>query len=227
MRVLANFSKKVSTGNYENETFTVTVEAETEFNHLDQVSDYLFAQARAAVDRQVRGEYTAKLPDTTIPIEVNDCPESNSAGGDDAFSAPSSSFADQVPTKNSGRNGSSDSRGQQYGTDQSRNKNPGPVNETGRNENAGGHERRNSAKHRDNGSNSRFTENTGDNGGIPLTEKQKNLLYRLLRDNFDDREQAKSWLLDNFEESVVTHLTRKTASRVIDALLDRKRSVAA
>lgn len=55
MRVLANFSKKVSTGDYENETYTVSVECETEFNEVPKVADYLFHEAKDAVARQING----------------------------------------------------------------------------------------------------------------------------------------------------------------------------
>ncbi len=69
MRINTVFSKKVTTGEYENETFTVTMEAESEFNHIEQIADYLFHQAREAVMRQVEGVAAggATLPETSIP----------------------------------------------------------------------------------------------------------------------------------------------------------------
>jgi len=68
MRILANFSKKVSTGNYENETFTVTIECETEFNNVAEVADYLFREAEAAVLRQMNGKNsTDGKPTSTLP----------------------------------------------------------------------------------------------------------------------------------------------------------------
>ena len=66
MRILANFTKKVNTGSYENETFTVTYEAVTEFNNVEQVADFLFHQARQAVARQLNGtaakEFSFSVP---------------------------------------------------------------------------------------------------------------------------------------------------------------------
>ena len=68
MRILANFSKKVSTGDYENETFTVSMECETEFNNVAEVADYLFQEARDSVVRQLNGESAANgKPATTLP----------------------------------------------------------------------------------------------------------------------------------------------------------------
>lgn len=68
MRILANFSKKVSTGDYENETFTVSMECETEFNNVAEVADYLFQEARESVVRQLNGESAANgKPATTLP----------------------------------------------------------------------------------------------------------------------------------------------------------------
>lgn len=53
MRILANFSKKVSTGNYENESFSVTIECDTELTNVADLADYLFQEAHAAIDRQL------------------------------------------------------------------------------------------------------------------------------------------------------------------------------
>ena len=66
MRILANFSKKVSTGNYENESFSVTIECETEFNDVAEVADYLFQEAQAAISRQV-GDGSSPKPATKLP----------------------------------------------------------------------------------------------------------------------------------------------------------------
>lgn len=72
MRILANFSKKVSTGDYENETFTVSMECETEFNNVAEVADYLFQEARDSVVRQLNGESAANgKPATTLPNSGN------------------------------------------------------------------------------------------------------------------------------------------------------------
>jgi len=67
MRILANFTKKVATAQYENETYTVTVEAESEFNNVAEVADYLFSQARAAVQRQIDGGAAMTTPETIMP----------------------------------------------------------------------------------------------------------------------------------------------------------------
>ncbi len=67
MKILANFTKKVSTGDYENETYMVTIEAESEFNNVDQIADYLFHQAREAVQRQINGGASGTVPSTAIP----------------------------------------------------------------------------------------------------------------------------------------------------------------
>lgn len=61
MRILANFSKKVSTGNYENENYSVTIECETEFNDVAEVADYLFQEAQAAISRQLGDSSSPKL----------------------------------------------------------------------------------------------------------------------------------------------------------------------
>lgn len=66
MRILANFSKKVSTGNYENESFSVTIECETEFNDVAEVADYLFQEAQAAISRQLE-DSSSPRPATKLP----------------------------------------------------------------------------------------------------------------------------------------------------------------
>ncbi|RQV95826.1 hypothetical protein EH221_05730 [bacterium] len=72
MRILANFTKKVSTGNYENETFAVSVECETEFNNVPEVTDYLFREAREAVLRQLNGENASNgKPAISLPGSKN------------------------------------------------------------------------------------------------------------------------------------------------------------
>ncbi len=83
MRILTNFSKKVSTGDYENETFTVTMECDTEFNDAAQVADYLFQEAEAAVTRQLQarnngnGRPVAKLPDNAAKSGRNNGKQRN------------------------------------------------------------------------------------------------------------------------------------------------------
>jgi hypothetical protein len=128
----------------------VTVEAESEFNNIAEVSDYLFNQARAAVDRQIHGGATKTTPATVIPIskpEQEKKPESREA----------------------------------------------PMRADGK--------------------------------GSPLaaTQKQVNMVQKLCRENFADGDEAKRWLSETFGADNTTALTRKTASRVIDALLDRAR----
>lgn len=71
MRILANFSKKVSTGNYENESFSVTIECETEFTNVAEVADYLFKEAHAAIDRQIGGPPVAVKPALKLPNNLS------------------------------------------------------------------------------------------------------------------------------------------------------------
>ena len=54
MRINAVFSKKVSTAQYENETFTVTVEAESEFNNIARISGALGQKAADRIMRRHR-----------------------------------------------------------------------------------------------------------------------------------------------------------------------------
>jgi len=150
MRINAVFSKKVSTGDYENETFTVTVEAESDFNNISEVSDYLFSQARGAVQRQLSGSATQATPETSIP---------NVAG--------------------------------------------------------------NGGNHHGNGSGS-----NGNREKLPATQKQQNMLHKLLREQFEDQSEGRFWLRDRFSTDKVESLSRKQASRAIEALLDKARGVA-
>ncbi|HOP08420.1 MAG TPA: hypothetical protein PLF13_14175 [candidate division Zixibacteria bacterium] len=149
MRINAVFSKKVSTGQFENETFTVTVEAESEFNNIAEVSDYLFNQARSAVKRQIDGTASGSTPETSIP-------GNNESGGDSHQG-----------------NGSSNGR-----------------------------ER------------------------LPATQKQQGMLHKLLKEQFEDKSEGRFWLRDKFNTDKVEELSRKTASRAIEALLDKARGVA-
>ncbi len=79
MRILTNFSKKVSTGDYENETFTVSMECDTEFNDIAEVADYLFKEAEAAVSRQLEsrtngnGRPASTLPESVIQANKGNC----------------------------------------------------------------------------------------------------------------------------------------------------------
>ncbi|MCD4655544.1 DUF3072 domain-containing protein [bacterium] len=83
MRILTNFSKKVSTGDYENETFTVTMECDTEFNDAAQVADYLFQEAESAVTRQLKTRNNgnnrpiAKLPESAAKSSRNNSRQRN------------------------------------------------------------------------------------------------------------------------------------------------------
>lgn len=55
MRILANFTKKVSTGQYENETFTVTIEAESEFNNIAVAGRNVYRPLRGSLLAQSAG----------------------------------------------------------------------------------------------------------------------------------------------------------------------------
>ncbi|MFA6450862.1 MAG: hypothetical protein WCX65_15415 [bacterium] len=68
MRILANYVLKVGKENYGSEQYMVTVEAESEFNNIAGITDYLFAEARSAVERQINGTAVAGSPATVIPI---------------------------------------------------------------------------------------------------------------------------------------------------------------
>lgn len=82
MRILTNFSKKVSTGNYENETFTVTMECDTEFNDIAEVADYLFREAEAAVSRQLESRTNGNgKPVSTLPESVIQANKGNGNNG--------------------------------------------------------------------------------------------------------------------------------------------------
>jgi hypothetical protein len=82
MKILANFTKKISTGDYENETYSVTVETDTEgaFNNISEVSDFLFNQARSAVHRQIEGTANSTVPQTSIPKEDKQQDDESSNG---------------------------------------------------------------------------------------------------------------------------------------------------
>lgn len=56
----------MSTGNYENENYSVTIECETEFNDVAEVADYLFQEAQAAIGRQL-GDSSSPKPATKLP----------------------------------------------------------------------------------------------------------------------------------------------------------------
>lgn len=82
MRILTNFSKKVSTGDYENETFTVTMECDTEFNDIAEVADYLFREAEAAVSRQLESRTNGNgRPTSTLPESVIQANKGNGRNG--------------------------------------------------------------------------------------------------------------------------------------------------
>lgn len=139
MRILANFSKKVPTGQYENETYTVTFEAESEFNNVAEIADYLFHQAREAVQRQLEGTSAKNTPATNVPHNSQ-------------------------------------------------------PNQTGTN--------------------------------FPATDKQKGMIAKMLKETFDDAAEARQWLMQNFGAESTATLTRKLASKVIEALIERRGNAA-
>jgi len=68
MRLLINFSKKVSTKNYENETFTVTVEGNLETGSLEDAEQKLSEYAKLAeevVDKRVKSRLGVDSKTTT------------------------------------------------------------------------------------------------------------------------------------------------------------------
>jgi hypothetical protein len=144
MRINAVFSKKVSTAQYENETFTVTVEAESEFNNIAQVADYLFNQARAAVQRQIDGTAGEQTPATHIP-------------------------------------------------------------------------------HADSGAPGRKPRSANNGQGFRATDKQLDMISKLLKEAFATDAQAREWLTRHCPGQSVTELPRKDASRLIEKLLDLAR----
>ncbi len=144
MRILANFSKKVPTGQYENETYTVTFEAESEFNNVAEIADYLFHQAREAVQRQISGTSSQATPATNVPQSES---------------------------------------------------------ETGKSQNSQG-------------------------TNFPATDKQKGMIGKLLKETFDDAAEARQWLTQNFGAESAAALTRKVASKVIEALIERRGNAA-
>jgi len=87
MRILTNFTKKVATAQYENETFTVTVECDLDMgvDSVGERADALFAEARAAVQRQIAGTASKEAPATTIPAAAQDAqqtaPQATTATG--------------------------------------------------------------------------------------------------------------------------------------------------
>jgi hypothetical protein len=150
MRINAVFSKKVSTAQYENETYTVTVEAESEFNNVSEIADYLFNQARAAVQRQIDGAATETKPETTIPEHSEPAPEQPQ---------------------------------------------PEAPRATG-------------------------------NGATSITEKQRQMIFNLLDENFPARKDGEAFMRECVGGDRVVKLTRKQASRLIEKLMDRKRQAA-
>jgi hypothetical protein len=156
MRILANFTKKVATAQYENETFTVTVEAESEFNNIAEVADYLFLQARSAVDRQINGNATSTTPKTVTPPVTAETHQKNEAPEQKTEEKPAN----------------------------------------------------------------------GKGNPLPCTDKQRNMIQKLLRENFKDGVAARRWLEESFGADNTTKFSRKVASRVIEALLDKQRMAA-
>lgn len=165
MRILANFTKKVSTAQYENEQYMVTIEAESEFNNIDQIADYLFHQARAAVERQIAGTANTSSPTTTIP--------STPAAPEPEAKQP----APKSPEK------------------------PSPAS----NGNGNGN---------------------GNGTNLPPTEKQLEMIRKLLNATFTSKQDAQRWMQQQTGVTKMSDLTRKVASRAIEALVERKRNAA-
>lgn len=61
---------------------------------------------------------------------------------------------------------------------------------------------------------------------LPPTEKQLSLIRKSLRGNFQNGDQAKAWLVEKFGVDAPAKLSRRLASRVIEALLEKARRIA-
>jgi hypothetical protein len=147
VRILCNYMLKSGKENYGSEQYMVTVEAESEFNNIAEISDYLFNQAKAAVERQLAGKAAATAPETTIP----------------------STSGTTEPAQQ-------------------------PQQEQPKPQVAG--------------------------NGQPITEKQRGMIFKLLRDNFETRTEEQAFLKQQSGVERVDSLSRKQASRVIEALMD-------
>ncbi len=167
MRILCNYQLKCGRENYGSECYNVSLEATSEFNNVSEVADFLFQQARAAVERQASGTATNNTPVTTIPAE----PIAQAAAPEKSDSPTPA--APKAQDKASGNGGSSNGN--------------------------------------------------GNGNSLPCTEKQSQMVKRLLKENFRTGNEATGWLKQaGFEDT--KGMTRKTASRLIEQLMDRKRS---
>ena len=145
MRIMTNYQSKRSDGNYGSETFCVTFETDSEgaFNNIDQIADFLFVKAKAAVQRQIDGTAKTDTPATEIPVHT--LPQSG--------------------------NGS-----------------------------------------KPNG-----------NGQLLVTDKQQNMIRKLVSEQFTNPEDGETWLRNQSDTGRVQDLSRRQASRIIESLLDRSR----
>lgn len=165
MRINAVFSKKVATAQYENETYTVTIEAESEFNNIAEVADYLFHQARSAVGRQIEGKVSEKKPTTVTPPVEAPASEKKTESPKPEPETKKEPDKPVPPAK------------------------PEPV-------------------------------------GLPATERQISMVKKLIQEQFSDGDSACEWLRDTFGVTETSELSRKTASRIIEALMERARKIA-
>lgn len=180
MRINAVFSKKVSTGTYENEQFTATVETEvtSAFNNVAAVCDYLFGLARESVLRQIAGTTSCDMPETTMPSPTSQTASHVTIAPERPPKVMDSMTQEKAPEKPA-------------------------VPEAPKAEMPKPH-----------------------GNALAVTEKQLGMIRKMLREQFTDGTAARKWLHEKFGADSTTSLTRKTASRVIEALMDRKRKVA-
>lgn len=218
MRILANFTKKVNTGSYENETYTVTFEAVTEFNNLEQVSDFLFHEARHAVERQLDGssakEFSFSVPTVTTQkeetgdelditdLDAEEAAQKEAEKKEEKPEVPAPPEAQKRAVKAS-RNGSK----KQEAVTQ-----PTFPNTSGNDKGNG----------------------EGDTPFLLITDKQIKMLFRLAHTLGYDKNDIVGYLKQEAEKLnpslSVEHLNqipRKVASRLIEKLLQIQREVAA
>ncbi len=219
MRILTNFTKKVNTGAYENETYAVTFEAITEFNNANQIADYLFLQAREAVKRQLDGtaakEFSFSVPTVSVHTEETD---------DEIVDLDKEEVAQKVETPVA---------------EKQEEKVQAP---------ASAEPQKPAVKKSTNGNKKQeavtqpsFPDASGNNGSekndapfLLITDKQIKMLFRLSRELGYDKNDVVGYLKEEAGKlnpsSCVEHLNqipRKIASRLIQKLLDIQREVAA
>lgn len=209
MRILANYAEKVSTGNYENQTYTVTFEAETEFNNIERVVDYLFHQAKEAVERQKsgtgnpnlnagNGKRAAKKQNTKATAETPKAETPATKNGEKKEAATKGNGKTPVKAETNGKKNGKIEKKEEPKTQPTPTPTTPPQSEP-----------------------------------FPITDAQTKMLYRLAKElgNATDAD-AKKFLCDGAEAltgkkvTSVKELSRKNASRLIEKLLEMQRKAA-